>query len=227
MKALVVAAGAGKRMMPLTADTPKPMLTVLGKSLIQYTFEAMPDVVDEVVVVVGYKKEKLQAFLGSEFLGKRVTYVVQETVGGTAAALLLAREALGTGQFLKFYADDIYRKADVEKLFDHHYSILLAEVPDPRAFGVVELAPDGRITSFEEKPEVPKSNLVSAGVMLLDERIFMYNALPKEKTGERYDVDMVMGLAKDHAVYGVRASRWLQIGYPDDLAKAEAVLKQG
>jgi UDP-N-acetylglucosamine diphosphorylase / glucose-1-phosphate thymidylyltransferase / UDP-N-acetylgalactosamine diphosphorylase / glucosamine-1-phosphate N-acetyltransferase / galactosamine-1-phosphate N-acetyltransferase len=228
MKAVIFAAGEGKRMRPLTETTPKPMLQVLGKPLLQYTFEALPDSVDEVVIVVGYKRDHIQNALGSKYLGKHVTYVVQERPGGTGAALMLARDALGTGQFLKFYGDDIYQKSDVERLFEHHYSILVSEVDNPSAFGVVELAPDRRIESFEEKPEHPKSNLVSAGVMLLDERIFEYAdyALPNPKTGERYDVDMVMALAKDHAVYGVPTTRWLQIGYPEDLARAEFVLKQ-
>ena len=67
MKAVIFAAGEGKRMQPLTLEKPKPLLEVLGKPLIQRTFEAMPDTVDEVVVVVGYKKEQIQDFLGAEF----------------------------------------------------------------------------------------------------------------------------------------------------------------
>lgn len=226
MKAVIFAAGEGKRMRPLTESIPKPMLTVLGKPLIQYTFEALPDVVDEVIVVVGYKQEQVRAFLGTEFLGKRVSYVVQETMGGTGAALLLARDALGTGAFIATYADDIYLKSDVELLLAHQYGLLVTEVEDPRPFGVVELAPDARVTSFEEKPEHPKSNLVSIGMILVDEKVFAYDAPVHPRTGERYIVDMVMGLARDHAVYGVTATRWLQIGYPEDLTKAEAVLKQ-
>ncbi len=225
MKAAIFAAGEGRRMRPLTLETPKPLLKVLGKPLIQYTFEALPDVVDEVVMVVGYKREQVQAFLGNEFLGKRVTYVVQEKLGGTAGALAVARSALGDGQFLTYFADDMYLKDDVEKLLTHHYSMLIATVADPRPFGVVELAPDGRIESFEEKPHAPKSNLVDIGVFLLDQRVFDYDA-PAHPNGEHYLTDMVMGLARDHAVYGVPASRWLPIGTPDDLIKAEKLLKQ-
>ncbi len=224
MKAVIFAAGEGKRMRPLTFDTPKPLLKVLGKSLIQYTFEAMPDSVDEVVVVVGYKKEQIQAFLGTEFLGRRVTYVVQEAVTGTADALMLARPHLGEGAFLSFYADDIYAKADVEKLLAHRYGVLVAEVSDPRAFGVVELAPDGRLVSFEEKPEHPKSNLVSTGAFLLDEKMFSYSAPKNEKTGERYIVDMVMGLAHNEPFYGVLTNTWIPVGHPEDLKKAEQQL---
>lgn len=226
MKAVIFAAGEGKRMQPLTFEKPKPLLEVLGKPLIQRTFEAMPDSVDEVVVVVGYKKEQIQAFLGPEFLGKRVTYVVQEAVTGTADALLLAQPHLDDGQFFSFYADDVYAKADVEKLLSHRYGVLVAEVPDPRAFGVVELALDGRLLSFEEKPEHPKSNLVSTGAFLLDEKIFNFSAMAHPTTGERYIVDMVMALAKEEPFYGIVTTTWIPVGYPEDLLKAETLLKQ-
>lgn len=226
MKAVIFAAGEGKRMRPLTEVKPKPMLEVLGKPLIQYTFEAMPEPVEEVVVVVGYKKEQIQAFLGAEFLGRRVSYVTQERVSGTADALLLARPLLGDEPFFSFYADDIYARSDVEKLFAHRYGVLVAEVSDPRAFGVVELVPDGRLVSFEEKPEHPKSNLVSTGAFLLDSAVFAYDAPVHRKTGERYIVDMVMGFAKDQPFYGVRTETWIPVGYPTDLEKAEKLLTQ-
>lgn len=224
MKAVIFAAGKGTRMLPLTLEKPKPLLTVLGKPLIQYTFEALPESIDEVVVVVGYRQDQLRAFLGETFLGKRVTYVVQGTIGGTAAALELAKDELDAGPFIATYADDIYLKADAEKLLAHQYSLLVAEVEDPRPFGVIEAAPDGHIVSFEEKPEAPKSNLVSVGMLLLDEKVFAYTAPVHPRTGERYVVDMVMGLAEVSPVYAVPASRWIQIGYPDDLTKAEMIL---
>ena len=86
MKAVILAAGEGVRMRPLTLERPKPLLEVLGKPLIAYTFEALPDVVDEVIVIVKYKEEMVRAFLGSSFLGKKVTYVVQNELNGTAGA---------------------------------------------------------------------------------------------------------------------------------------------
>lgn len=227
MKAVIFAAGAGKRMLPLTLEKPKPLLEVLGKPLLQRTIELLPESVDEVVVVVGYKREQIIAHFGSEFEGKRMTYVVQETLGGTADALMLAKSHLQDAPFFSFYADDIYDKDDVLKLLDHQYGVLVAEVVDPRAFGVIELAPDGRMISFEEKPEHPKSNLVSTGAFLLDGAIFNYTAEPHPTTGERYLTDMVMGLAKDTDFYGIVTKRWIPVGYPADLAKAEAVLKQG
>ena len=221
MKAVIFAAGEGTRMLPLTLETPKPMLMVLGKPLLQRTIELLPENVDEVVVVVGYKREQIIAHFGAEYEGKRMTYVVQEKLGGTAEALMLAKEHLMDTAFFSFYADDIYDKGDVLKLLDHQYGVLVAEVADPRAFGVIELGADGKIISFEEKPEHPKSNLVSTGAFLLDPAIFNYTAEPHPKTGERYLTDMVMGLAKDRDFYGVITKRWIPIGYPADLVTAE------
>ena len=212
-------------MQPLTFDTPKPMLKVLGKPLLQRTIELLPESVTEVVVVVGYKREQITQHFGSEFEGKRMTYVVQEKLGGTAAALMLAKEHLLDAPFFSFYADDIYDKDDVLKLLDHQYGVLVAEVLDPKPFGVVELAPDGKLISFEEKPEHPKSNLVSTGAFLLGPELFNYTALPHPVTGEQYITDMIMGLAKDRDFYGIVTKRWIPIGYPADLAKAEEILK--
>ena len=224
MKAVILAAGEGVRMRPLTLDTPKPLLKVLGKPLIQYTFEALPDAVDEVVVVVGYKREQIIAHFGSEFEGKRITYVVQEKSTGTANAILLAKEHLLDTPFFSFYADDIYYRNDISKLLDHQYGVLVAEVPDPKPFGVVELAPDGKLISFEEKPAYPKSNLVSTGAFLLDPAVFNYTASPHSVTGESYLVDMVMGLARVRDFYGIITKNWVPIGFPADLAKAGEML---
>lgn len=225
MQAVILAAGKGKRMLPLTLEKPKPLLEVLGKPLIQYTFEALPDVVDEVVVVVGYKHEQIQVHVQHEFCGRRVTYAIEEPLGGTATALLTARPSL-SGNFLVYFADDIYLKSDAELLLKHELGFLVAEVSNPERFGVIELDEESRVVSFEEKPAKPKSNLVSAGVLLLDERIFSYEAPLQPDTSERYLTDMVQALARDVPFYGVRATRWIPIGYPEDLSKAEILLRR-
>ena len=213
-------------MRPLTEDKPKALVQLLGRPLIDYTFDAIPDQVTEVVMVVGYRHEQLRAYLGAEFRGKKVEYVQQEKVTGTADALRLARPLLGDGRFLTYYADDVYTKADAEKLFEHQYAILVAEVENPKVFGVVELAADNHIVSFEEWPEKPKSNLVSAGIMLLDDTIFRYEAPIHPTKGERCLPDLVLGLMADAPVYGVRATRWIPIGYPEDLERATQMLER-
>lgn len=219
MKAVIFAAGEGKRMLPLTLEKPKPLLEVLGKPLISYTFAALPDAVTEVVVIVGYKEDMIRAYLGDNFKGRKITYVRQESVTGTGGALELAKEHLLGERFFTVYADDIYAKEDLEKLLPHRLGMLLSHAKDPSRFGVVELNSSGEVVSIIEKPEHPKSDLVSTGIYLLTDEIFNYPT-PAHSNGERYLTDMVELLAKNTPVIGVESTRWLQVGYPEDLARA-------
>jgi bifunctional UDP-N-acetylglucosamine pyrophosphorylase/glucosamine-1-phosphate N-acetyltransferase len=210
-------------MRPLTLDMPKPLLQVLGKPLLAYTFASLPDVVDEVVLVIGYKEEQIRSWVAENIHDKKVTFVSQREAGGTGAALLLAQPYVGEGKFLTLFADDLYAKHDIEKLLQYERGMLLAQAKDPTRFGVVELDAAGRVIDIEEKPQHPKSNLISTGVYLLDEKVFAYEPLVREN-GERYLPDMVVALAKEFSVAGVLSSFWIQIGYPEDIANAEKML---
>ena len=82
MKAVILAAGRGKRMGRLTNTKPKPLLRVGGKTFLDHIFDALPPVVESVVVVVGYKGNLIRAYLGKHYKGKKVFYVKQKKVGG-------------------------------------------------------------------------------------------------------------------------------------------------
>ena len=224
MQAVIFAAGEGKRMQPLTLETPKPLLQVCGKPLLSYTLACLPDEVDEIIFIVGYKEEQIRAYIATQVADKKVSFVRQTAPTGTGSALLLARPHLTGGRFLTVYADDIYAKNDLEKLLRQERGMLLAHAADPTRFGVVTLDDDGRVLGIEEKPPQPKSNLVSTGVYLLDENVFSYPAEVRAN-GERYLTDMVEAYARDHALAGVESEQWIQIGYPEDLVRAEGILR--
>jgi len=94
-------------MKPLTDTMPKPLLKMGGRALLDYSFDALPDEVKEVIVVIGYLGEQIRAYLGDSFRGRQIHYVVQEKLEGTAKALIEARHLLH-GRFLVLMADDIY-----------------------------------------------------------------------------------------------------------------------
>lgn len=224
MKAVIIAAGEGKRLRPLTDNRPKPLVEVLGKALIQHTWEVLPAAIDEVVVVVGHKGEMLREFLGDEFLGKRVTYVEQTEQLGTAHALKLCRTHLENEEkFLLMYADDIHARSSVEKCFEHESALLAAFVDDPRRFGVVVMNEDGTIADIEEKPEFPKSKLAVTGVYVLTPKIFDYDT-SHLLNGEYYLTDMIARYVNDHPMQVVASDLWIPIGYPEDIERAEQLL---
>ncbi|PJE64752.1 MAG: UTP--glucose-1-phosphate uridylyltransferase [Candidatus Ryanbacteria bacterium CG10_big_fil_rev_8_21_14_0_10_43_42] len=226
MKAVILAAGEGRRMRPLTETMPKQMVRVLGRTLLEYQLDVLPDVITELILVVGYKRNQIEDFLGDSWRGRPITYIEQKKPGGTAAALALCEQFLKNEPlFMVMYADDIHGKEGVRACVEKGSPCLLIdEVDDPRKFGVIETDSEGRIVRIDEKPEKPKSNLVSSGVLLLSNAIFSYVAQPRD--GEEYIPDRIMAMLEDgHTFHTVRSSQWIVIGYPEDVVRAEDMLR--
>lgn len=224
MQAVILAAGEGIRMRPLTLNTPKPLLPVLGQPLLSWTIKSFPKEIDEIIIVIGYLGDKIKDFFGSEFDGRSIKYVVQKQKLGTYDALKTARGLIKDDLFLTIYADDFFDTLSYERLIAKEApAILVKEVADPKRFGVVTLNPDGSIKEIVEKPAKPESNLANCGPSVLNKRIFDYPP-DKGKGGEYYLSESVSKLAKENKVYAVVAFKWLPIGFPEDLGKAEEFL---
>lgn len=215
-------------MKPLTLATPKPMLRIADKPILEHIVDDLPDKVDELIIVVGYLGDKIINYFGSRFGRININYVVQREKLGTYHALSLCRDYLNDNEnFLMLYADDLHSKTNLERCISSEFcSILVYPVGNPKKFGVVELSPDGSIKGIEEKPENPKTNLVSTGALMLDKKIFDYPAR-QHKNGEYYLTDSIDQMIKaGHLFVAARSDFWLPIGYPEDLAVAEETLKQ-
>jgi len=116
MQAVILAAGRGTRMGALTESLPKPMLEVAGKTLLEHKFDALPDEVDEIIIVIGYLGGYIHDAYGGEYQGKRILYVEQENImGGTADALWQTKDIL-KDKFIVLMGDDLYYEKDLEKL---------------------------------------------------------------------------------------------------------------
>lgn len=225
MKAVILAAGEGQRMRPLTLKTPKQLLKISGRTILEHIINALPQEVDELVVVLGYLGDQIEKFLGQEFKGKKVRYVWQKNKLGTGYALKLCKSFLGKEKFLMLYADDLHGAEGLKRLSKHDLALATAEVEDPRRFGVATLDSKNKILEIEEKPEHPKSKTISAGAMVLDHRIFNYEA-KQHKDGEYYLTTMVDKLIKEHNVFAEPVSSWIPIGYPEDIGRAEKALEK-
>jgi UDP-N-acetylglucosamine diphosphorylase / glucose-1-phosphate thymidylyltransferase / UDP-N-acetylgalactosamine diphosphorylase / glucosamine-1-phosphate N-acetyltransferase / galactosamine-1-phosphate N-acetyltransferase len=224
MKAVILAAGEGVRMRPLTLENPKPLLKVNGVPIIERLISQLPEKVDELIVVIGYLGEKIQNYLGDEFMGRKVNYVWQKEQRGTYDALAQVRHLLDNEPFAVFFADDILNKETFSELLSYPLAIVAAEVTDPRPFGVIVPNPDGTVADIEEKPENPKSHLVLTTAYVLTPQIFNYAPAP-HLNGEIYLSTAMSKMAKEHPIKVVKAKMWIPIGTPDDILKAEAALK--
>lgn len=223
MQAVIPAAGEGVRMRPLTLTTPKPLLKVGGKPILQHIIEALPKNVDELIVVVGYLGQQIIDHFGDSFGGKKITYVWQKEKTGTARALQLCKPYLKTGRFLFLNADDLINRETLERALTHDLCIVTTYREDWQKWGILELNENGTVKNFVEKPEVFVSNIANTNIMVLDERIFEFEP-DLHATGEFYLTTMVQKLAQKYPIYTEEASRWIPIGTPEALQKAQEML---
>ena len=203
------------------------MLKISDKPILEHIINDLPNIIDEVVIVVGYLGDKIINYFGNRFGRLKISYVVQREKLGTYHALSLCRAYLNNNEkFLMLYADDLHGKANIERCIASEFcSLLVYPAENPKKFGVVEVNPDNSIKDIEEKPNSPKSNLVSTGVLMLNTDIFKYPAR-QHKNGEFYLTDSISQMLKDGYVFmAVKSDFWLPIGYPEDLTRAEETLK--
>lgn len=222
MQCVILAAGRGTRLRPLTDTTPKPLVQVAGKPLIDHTIDALPSAIDELIIVVGYLGDQLRAYFGSEYHGRKVSYVEQVEQKGTAHALWLCKDLL-KGRFLYMFADDIHGTNDLARLTSYSRALLAMPTKTPERFGIVVRHPDGTVAEIVEKPAHPPSNLASTGPMVLDTHIFEFE-VSIEKNGEFFLTDVVAEYAQKYPMAVVEQELWIPIGYPEDIEKAEAIL---
>ena len=223
MQCVILCAGKGTRMHPLTVNSPKPLIEVLGKPILEYIVEALPSEVDELVLIVGYRKEQIIDFCDSEYLGKKVTYCEQENfAGGTGDALMCAKNILH-GKFLFMYGDDIHGKETLMRAVTYDHAILGTYSETPERYGVLVPHEDGTLKAILEKPQNPPSSLINIGGYVLNDSIFNY-VVPLSPSGELYVTDMVTEYAKVNPVQILEQDLWIPIGYPEDIGKAEEIL---
>lgn len=223
MKAVVLAAGRSTRTYPLTVNTPKPLLKVANKTILQHNLEQLEGLVDEVILVVGFKADLIKQEMGNKFGSIQISYVEQEEQLGTGHAIMQAQHLLDD-RFMVFGADDLFSRKDIQKCISHRYALLAQEVDDPQRFGICECR-EGRLVGMEEKPEHPKSNLANTGFYVLETDIFDITLKPSPR-GEYEITDYVKELivqGKEVHCYPIE-DYWLPIGYPWDLLKANDLL---
>ena len=212
-------------MLPLTLTKPKPLVEVLGKSLLGRTLDNLPDEVTELIVVFGYLGDQIHEHLGTTWRENPIVYIEQKEISGTLSALHLARPYIGQDErFLFLFTDDICDKESLDRLLLHERAILVSEVDRPERFGIAVVDESGNITDIEEKPEHPKSNLAVTCAYLFDSHIFEYEG-EKHPNGEYYLPPVIKKMIRDYPVATEKASLWIPVAYPEDIKKAEEILR--
>jgi bifunctional UDP-N-acetylglucosamine pyrophosphorylase/glucosamine-1-phosphate N-acetyltransferase len=224
MKAVILAAGEGVRMRPLTLSTPKPLLLANGKPIMEYIFESLPEYVDEVVIATLYLASKIRNHFGTQWNKKKIRYV-DGSDKGTAYSFLSTKEHLKDERFILIQGDELTHEVDIKNCLQHELSILTFEPKNPSTCGIAHLRNDGSIKRIIEKPKKTSSRIAVDGVMVLNTNIFNY--VPRLTKGEFYFSTMVDLFVRDHKVMPVPLQKTLiEITYPTDIDRVTNILIQ-
>lgn len=228
MKGVILTAGEGTRMRPLTLSRPKTMLPVGGKPILQYNIEALKEAgVEDITLIVGYHEDVIKKYFGDGAeLGVKINYITQGERLGSAHAIGTLSGSI-TGAFIILNGDILVGSQLIKDLTHKFESsdaktiLTLIEVEDPTPFGVVELEGD-KIMDLVEKPspEEAPSNLINAGIYLFDEDIFL--AIKKTEISPRGEYEITdsikIQIENNNAVLGIQSDdKWMDIGRPWEL----------
>ncbi|NHN40969.1 NTP transferase domain-containing protein [Halorubellus sp. JP-L1] len=234
MKAVVLAAGEGRRLEPLTNRRPKPMLSIAGKPLLEYVLEAIAEAgIDDVVFVVGYARDRIQTHFGDgDDWGVDLSYVVQDKQLGTAHAISQAEDAVDDA-FVVLNGDRILEPTCITGVCDaleYEGSPVMAVTrsADPGAYGVVELDGD-RVVALAEKPHEASSELINAGVYGFEPSIFdAIRETDVDEAGERKITDTLLSYVEDGGVRAVRYSgTWQDVSHLWDVTRVTRSILDG
>lgn len=235
LKAIILSAGEGSRMRPLTLTKPKTMLPVAGKPIIQYNIESLRDNgINDILLIVRYKEEIVRNYFGdgSDF-GVNISYKTQKDFLGTANAISYGEDFIDDS-IIVLNGDIILDDEIIHEIIKKYNYLspdtlmLLTEVEDPSAFGVVEIE-NGNIKNIVEKPkrEEAPSNLVNAGIYIFNKDIF--DKIRETEISERGEYEITdsvsLQIENNKKVIGHKTSKdWIDVGRPWELIEVNEEL---
>lgn len=227
MKAIILAAGEGTRLRPLTQTTPKPLLKIIGKTIIEHNLKHIAPYIDECIIVTKYLKDLFPTTLWYEKYGIPLSYEIQNDAAGTAAAL----QSLDLkDDIIILNGDDIYDPDDLKKLCKFKgYGILAKQVENPEIYGILQIEENARIRKIVEKPTEYIGNLANAGAYKVPSNIFdICRNIPLSSRGEYEITDALSILLKTHTLSAIEMKwSYISIGYAWNLLDAsEHFLKE-
>ena len=233
MKAVLLAAGAGERLMPITATRPKHLIKVVGKPILQFSLEAVKRAgITEAIIVTHYMGDSIQSYFGDgEKLGLKLSYVEQKEILGTGNAAEVAKPYVD-GDFVLIYGDLLFGPDTVRQVLSQFKEgkaaavMAAVQVERPENYGIIEQDGEAKVKRIVEKPTEGKapSNLANAGIYVFSKGVFDKIKQTKSSVrGEWELTDAITMLANEgKMVLAVQLSKddWFDVGRPWDLLDA-------
>jgi mannose-1-phosphate guanylyltransferase len=228
MKAFLLAAGEGTRLRPLTLDTPKCLIPVCEKPIIEYWFDLFESYgISEVLINTSYLADKVEDYINRNSRGIKIKLEYEDSLLGSGGTIKKNWDFVKDEEvFFVFYADNL-TNINLEKMKQFHYkngkdfTLAIFNVPNPRECGIVGLDEYSTVVSFTEKPESPASDLAFAGIMLSNSHLADF--FPEKDVFDLgYDVlPHIVGNASGYII----EDYLLDIGTPEKLCQAEDDIK--
>lgn len=227
MDAVILAAGEGTRLRPLTLTRPKPMLPIAGKPILQWDLEALKKFFKKVIIVVGYKKERIIEHFGKKFKNLKLEYIEQKEQLGTGHAVSLLKDHVSK-EFFLMNGDIIISEETIKNFITDFLEfranmLAVIKVENPSDFGIVKLK-GNRIQNIIEKPSFSKENLANSGIYFFNEEIF--KAIEKTERSPRgeYEITDAIKILIPEVYVSYCKGRLINISKPWDLLDANEIL---
>ena len=226
-EALILAAGKGKRLMPLTNDIPKPLIEVNEKPFLYYVIKNLHKAgITDLKIVVGHKREKIAEFLKKYKI--KATLIDQEEQKGTGHAVLTSQKFMGN-EFLVVSGDNLFSFKDIKAIANHksNYVIGALKHENPERYGVL-MTRGPKLVSIVEKPTVFVGNLINVGLYKFQHHVFsVLEELEESERGEFELTDAITQIAQNEgfAVYPLK-DYWLDLGKKQDIPEITKFLKK-
>ncbi len=240
MKAVIIAAGKGTRLNPITATKPKPMLPIGGKPLLEHSILSLKEVgITEILIIVGYREDIIKGYFGDGLnkFNMKIDYISQIEHLGTAHAVGFAKEFVGEENFLLMYGDlltdpKVYKEIILNNEKNQKECLIsLFGVNQPQEYGIISLDSDGYVEKITEKPSLDLNlgNLANAGIFVFNPQIF--EAIEKTKLSVRNEYEftdsmwiLINELKGKIKGYVIKDFFWSDIGLPWHLLDANKFL---
>jgi bifunctional UDP-N-acetylglucosamine pyrophosphorylase/glucosamine-1-phosphate N-acetyltransferase len=227
MKCVVLAAGEGKRMHPLTYTRPKVMLPIANKPILEWNIlNAIKAGIKQFIFIVGYKSEMVRNyFQNGKNWNIKIEYINQGKALGTAHAIGMVEKF--TDNFIVLSGDTIFKIQDIKKITEKKNSMGLVQVENPKEYGIVE-AKSGKVIKIYEKMDSPLSNIINGGIYHFNKKIHYFIKKTKKSPRGEYEItDSINMMIKEMEIKSVILDEWRDVVYPWHLLDAnEEILKK-
>jgi len=227
MKCIILAAGEGKRMHPLTYTRPKVMLPIANRPILEWNLlNAKAAGIKNFVFVIGYKSEMVRNhFQNGKKWNIKIEYVNQGKAQGTAHAIGMTEKFVN--DFIILCGDTIFGKQDIKNIIQKKNSMGLVKVENPEEYGIVETQ-GKQIKKIYEKTPGPFTDVINAGIYHFNKKIFDFIKKTKKSPRGEYEItDSINMMIKEHKIEGVQLKEWRDVIYPWHLLDAnEEILKK-